>query len=192
MTDQQDTPPADLQPPADLGDNAHQVVTALLGHQEDLMQELRSIYDRLEQVRTVEYRQLHQRVEAAESTVTHYTDQSEALSSLRPQVDSLVENAAGFHERLHGVEQQLAELAGDQRRTETGLRETIDAQQTQIQELTSALKDLQESQTETQRAVELVAEETGTRLIDRVSERVGPAAHQARQRVGQLARRLKR
>ncbi|WP_258933322.1 hypothetical protein [Nesterenkonia pannonica] len=56
---------ADATPPEDLGKNAHDVVVSLIAHQRDLIIELRSVYDRLDEVRSVEFRDLEERVRSA-------------------------------------------------------------------------------------------------------------------------------
>ena len=66
--------PQEIAASEDLGENAHQVVTALLGHQQDLVAELRGVYQRLEQVREVDYARLENRVIDTESIVSGSED----------------------------------------------------------------------------------------------------------------------
>lgn len=182
--------------PEDLGENAHHVVTALLGHQQDLVYELRSVYDRLEQVRTVDHAALEQRLAEAESVIArnaeHTSDAEQQIHALSQQVDQLATTVAEHSQTTQAVTEQLRE-ATDRYSAQLAERDArISAQNAKIDELEAAVTAAVESSTEAHQKVQVLAEETGSSLTHRISERVSPAAQQAKSALGNIAKRLRR
>lgn len=176
----------------DLGENAHQVVTALLGHQQDLIAELHSVYERLEQVREVDYARLQARVEDAEHVVSGGEDIAAQVERLTERVDELFAVVAEQAERQVRAGEELGE---GQERSSTQLAERdarISAQNARIAELETAVTAASDSAESAHHKLQVLAEETESSLIHRVSERVSPAARHARTALSSIARRLRR
>ena len=183
---------AEITAPEDLGENAHQVVTALLGHQQDLVAELRSVYERLEQVREVDYARLQARVEDAEHVVSGGEDIAAQVERLAERVDELTAVVTEQAERQVRAGKDLGE---GQERNSTQLAERdarISAQNARIAELETAVTDAADSAESAHHKLQVLAEETESSLVHRVSERVSPAARQARSALSNIARRLRR
>lgn len=181
-----------IAPSADLGENAHQVVTALLGHQQDLVAELRSVYERLEQVREVDYAHLQARVEDAEHVVSGGEDIAAQVQRLTERVDELTAVAVEQAERQVRAGEELGE---GQERSSTQLAERdarISAQNARIAELENAITAAADSAESAHHKLQVLAEETESSLIHRVSERVSPAARQAKSTLTSITRRLRR
>ncbi|WP_150459960.1 hypothetical protein [Nesterenkonia ebinurensis] len=180
-----------IEPPSDIGENAQQVVTALLGHQQDLVAELRSVYERLEQVREVDYAALEDRV-----------NQAEAVVEAAPSTAEL-EELVGL---LEGVSGSLQEHESKQAELEQNLRETaehqaaqlaerdarIAAQNARIEELEAAITAAAESAESAHEKLQVLAKETNSSLIHRVGERVSPAAQQAKSALSNIRNRFRR
>ena len=183
---------AEITAPADLSENAHQIVTALLGHQQDLVVELRSVYDRLEQVREVDYVQLESRVAEAEHLVSGGEDVAARVERLTERVDDLTAAANDQSAHASRLNQQLSEAreAFSAQLAERDAR--IAAQNARIAELQSALSAAADSADAAHQKLQVLAEETESRLLHRVSERVTPAARQARSTLRNFFRRLRR
>lgn len=185
----QDTSHNDTTEVSELGTNAQQVISALLGHQQDLVAELRSVYERLDHVRAVEYAQLEDRVNQVESqasgdggTLTQMAAQVQELTeAVQKQSDHTIQLAGRLEQNTERHAAQLAER--DAR---------IGAQNARIDELELAITAAAESSNSAHEKLQVLAEETQSSLIHRVSERVSPAAQQARSAVGNIARRLRR
>lgn len=176
----------------DLGQNAHEVVTALLGHQQDLVVELRGVYERLEQVREIDYVRLEERLAAAESAAYPREQTTRRLDQLSEQVQNLSAATETQAERI-------AELRGSDQQAHEGLTAQlaerdarISAQNARIAELESAVHAAAESADSAHEKLQVLAEETQSSLINRVSERLSPAAQQAKRALGNIARRLRR
>ncbi|WP_300343085.1 hypothetical protein [Nesterenkonia sp.] len=178
--------------PTDLGENAHEVVTALLGHQKDLVAELRSAYERLEQVREVEQAELESRIVQLESRASE-TDQLHAqLQELSSRTAAL---EAALAEQSRTPEQLKAEICQVKESAAAQLAERdarIAAQNARIEELENAISAAAASAESAHEKLQVLAEETESSLLHRVSERVSPAAAQARNALGTLAKRLRR
>lgn len=177
---------------ADLGENAHQVVTALLGHQQDLVAELRSVYERLEQVREVDYARLENRVADAEHVVSGGGDVSALVERLTERVDDLTAAANDQSAHTSRLTQQLSEAKESLSAQLADRDARIAAQNARIAELESAITAAAESAEASHQKLQVLAEETESSLIHRVSERVSPAAQQARNALNNIARRLRR
>lgn len=176
----------------DIGQNAHQVVTALLGHQQDLVAELRSVYERLEQVREVDYARLQSRVEDAEHVVSGGEDFAAQVERLTERVDELF--AVVAEQAQHQV-RTGEELGQGQERSSMQLAERdarISAQNARIAELETTVTAAADSAETAHQKLQVLAKETESSLIHRVSERVSPAARQARTALNSIARRLRR
>ncbi|GAB3843686.1 hypothetical protein [Nesterenkonia populi] len=181
---EQEGPPEQAAPleeaaPEDLGENAHDVVVSLLHHQQDLMVELRTAYDRLDEVREVEFRQLETRVQSAvgelrevpgrlaamrsdlESTA-HRVDEHGNLCS--EKVEELSASAADLRARLETRERQVDELA------------SIAAQ------LQSRLEEVAAESAEAHRRLEVLAQETNSSLLSTLPGRARTAAHKVSRR----------
>lgn len=183
---------AEITAPADLSENAHQIVTALLGHQQDLVVELRSVYDRLEHVREVDYVQLESRVAEAEHLVSGGEDVAARVERLTERVDDLTAAANDQSAHASRLNQQLSEAreAFSAQLAERDAR--IAAQNARITELQSALSATADSADAAHQKLQVLAEETESRLLHRVSERVTPAARQARSTLRNFFRRVRR
>lgn len=176
----------------DLGENAHQVVTALLGHQQDLIAELRSVYERLEEVREVDYAKLESRVAEAETAVSGGQDVDSRLEGLTERVEHLT---AAINEQFEQHDQLTAQLNQVSQAAAAQLAERdarISAQNTRIGELEAAVTASAEAAEAAHEKLDVLAEETQSRLLHRVSERVSPAAQQARSALNNIARRIRR
>lgn len=187
----EDEEPEEIVAPTDIGTNAQQVVTALLGHQQDLVAELRSVYNRLEEVREVDYAALQERVTAAESTVaaTPTTAELEQLVNLLEEISGSLKDQETKQAEL---EAQLKE-ATEQRAAQLAERDArISAQNARIEELESAITAAAESADSAHERLEALAQETGSSVIHRVQDRVSPAAQQAKNALNNIRRRFKR
>lgn len=181
----------EILPPEDIGTNAQQVVSALLGHQRDLVAELHSVYERLEQVRAVDYSALESRVTEAEATVSAAPSAAElhellglledVSSSLQDQQAKQAELEQSLKEAAESLAMQLAER--DAR---------IAAQNARIEQLESAIIAAAESADSAHEKFEALAKEVESSLIHRVGERVSPAAQQARNALHSLRSRFRR
>lgn len=181
----------EIAPSSDLGDNAQQVVSALLGHQQDLVAELHSVYQRLEQVREVDYAALESRVQHAEAVVASAPSASdlEQLLSMLEEVSASLKDREAAEDRLGSQLRETAEKLSAQL-AERDAR--IAAQNARIEQLESAITAAAESADAAHDKLQVLAEETGSSLIHRVSERVSPAAQQARRALSNVTRRIRR
>jgi chromosome segregation ATPase len=181
----------EILPPSDLGDNAHQVVTALLGHQQDLVAELRSVYEQLEQVRQVEYAALESRVQDAEATVSAAPSSSE-LQELLTLLESVSSSLKEQEDRQSGFEQALRE-AESAYATQLAERDArIAAQNARIDQLEIAITAAAESGDSAHEKLDVLAKETESSLLHRMGERVSPAAQQARNALNTIRGRFRR
>lgn len=177
--------------PSDIGDNAHQVVTALLGHQQDLVAELRSVYEQLEHVRQVEYTALESRVQEAEATVAAAPSSSE-LTELLNVLDNVSASLQEQEQRQSGFDEALRE-AQNSFAVQLAERDAqLAAQQARIDQLEGAITAAAESADSAHEKLEVLAKETESSLIHRVSERVSPAAQQARHALHTIRGRFRR
>ena len=181
--------PAEIAAPEDLGENAHQVVLALLRHQRDLVLELQEVYSRLEQVREVEYAQLRTEVDEALHSVA---DLPERLTQLQGRTDALTASVAEHSALSADQNARISASTADQ-------RVQLAERDARIAALTARLDELEKSAHQTARfaeeaheLLEVLAQETGSSLLHRVTERVSPAAQQAKTTFSKVARRLRR
>lgn len=178
-------------PPSDLGDNAHQVVTALLGHQQDLVAELRSVYDQLEQVRQVEYAALESRVQDAEATVSAAPSSGE-LQELLNLLENISSSLKEQEEKQSDFDLALRE-AGESYAAQLAERDArIAAQNARVDQLEMAISAAVESAESAHEKLGVLAKETESSLIHRVGERVSPAAQQARNALNTIRSRFRR
>ncbi|NDK30726.1 hypothetical protein [Nesterenkonia haasae] len=189
--DSQDGVSDGILPPSDLGDNAHQVVTALLGHQQDLVMELRSVYDQLEQVRQVEYAALEARVQDAEATVSAAPSSGE-LQELLDLLENISSSLRDQEEKQSNFDQALRD-AGDSYAAQLAERDArIAAQNARIDQLEIAIAAAAESADSAHEQLGVLAKETESSLLHRVGERVSPAAQQARNALNSIRGRFRR
>ncbi len=180
-----------IDPPTDIGENAQQVVTALLGHQQDLVAELRSVYERLEQVREVDYAALEGRVKQAESVVEAAPSAAE-LQELIGLLEGMSGTLKEHENKQAELEQQLRD-AREHHATQLAERDArIAAQNARIEELEAGITAAAESAESAHDKLQVLAQETNSSLIHRMGERVSPAAQQARNALSNIRRRFRR
>lgn len=188
-SDLAESEPAEIEAPEDLGENAHQVVLALLRHQRDLVLELQEVYSRLEQVREVEYAQLRTEVDEALHSVA---DVPERLTQLQGRTDAL---AASVEELTALSTDQNARISAstEDQRVQLAERDArIAALTARLDELDKSAQQTASSVQEAHELLEVLAQETDSSLLHRVTERVSPAAQQAKTTFSKVARRLRR
>lgn len=194
-SDLEDSEPEDAEteilPPEDIGSNAQEVVTALLGHQRDLVTELHSVYERLEQVREVDYAALQARVTSAEQTVAAAPTSAE-LQELLGILDSVSASMQEEQAKQTELEQTLKRVEEAQQAQLAERDARISAQNARIEQLESAIVAAAESADSAHEKVETVAREVQSSLIHRVGERVSPAAQQARNALNTIRSRFRR
>ncbi|WP_156837291.1 hypothetical protein [Nesterenkonia alba] len=163
----------------DLGENAHQVVQALLGQQKDLVVELRSVYDRLDEVRAVEIKQLETRVDEALSEMTEVPQRLETLQQRLETLEAAVreqEQLAEQQQREHSeaVSGQLAER--DAR---------IGALVARIDQLEDKLGQVAEATDSAHTKLDIIAEETNSSVLRTIPSK-------ARNTFSKVSKRFKR
>lgn len=181
----------EILPAEDIGTNAQQVVSALLGHQRDLVAELRSVYERLEQVREVDHSALEARIAAAEQQVSAAPSSSE-LQELLGLLEGISATLEDQQAKQTDLEQSLKE-AGESHAAQLAERDArIAAQNARIEQVESALVAAAESADSAHQKFEELAQEVQSSLIHRVGERVSPAAQQARNALSNIRRRFRK
>lgn len=182
---------AEILPPEDIGSNAQEVVSALLGHQRDLVAELHSVYERLEQVREVDYAALQTRVSTAEETVAAAPTSAE-LHELLGILDSISSTLQDEQAKQAELEQSLKQAEESQHAQLAERDARISAQNARIEQLESAIIAAAESADSAHEKLETMAHEVQSSLIHRVGERVSPAAQQARNALSIIRSRFRR
>lgn len=189
--DGEPTQDEEILPPEDIGTNAQQVVSALLGHQRDLVAELHSVYQRLEEVRTVDYAALESRVTEAEAVVSAAATGSE-LQELLDLLDSVSSSLQEQQAKQTDAEQSLKDSAESHAAQLAERDARIAAQNARIEQLESAIVAAAESADSAHEKFESLAHEIESSLIHRVGERVSPAAQQARNALHNIRSRFRR
>ncbi|MCT1606096.1 hypothetical protein M3B43_01910 [Nesterenkonia massiliensis] len=181
--------PEEIAAPEDLGENAHQVVLALLRHQRDLVLELQEVYSRLEQVREVEYAQLRTEVDEALQSVA---DLPERLTLLQERTDALTASVEEHSALSADQNARISASTADQRVQLAERDARIAALTARLDELEKSAQQTASSVQEAHELLEVLAQETDSSLLHRVTERVSPAAQQAKTTFSKVARRLRR
>lgn len=153
---------AEAAPYEDLGENAHDVVVSLLNHQQDLIVELRTVYDRLDEVREVEFRQLESRVE---STIGELQEAPSQLAALRGDLESTAQRVQELGDLGHAKAQESAAAVSELQERLASREAQIDELSRTVERLSARLDETAAEAAEAHRRLEVIAQETNSSLL---------------------------